>query len=97
MSNIILSEQGFRAEQNRDGTLNIHFTKAVFWLDSEYLHWGKKMGKESGFLETQEIEKVENYGRFQDQTFTFRVVPKLKAESFQIFSCESQMKVNKWI
>lgn len=63
MSNTILSEQGFHAEQNRDNTLNIRFSKAVFWLDADYLHWGKKMGKESGFLEAQEIEKVENYGR----------------------------------
>lgn len=97
MSNTILSEQGFHAEQNRDNTLNVHFSKAVFWLDAEYLHWGRKMGKESGFLEAQEIEKVENYGRIQDRTFTFRVIPKLKAENFQIFSCESQAKVNEWI
>ena len=25
------------------------------------------------------------------------MIPKLKAESFQIFSCESQAQVNKWI
>ena len=67
------------------------------WLDKEYLHWGKKMGKETGFLETQEIERVENYGRIQDYTFTFRVIPRTKAENYQIFSCESQMRVNQWI
>lgn len=69
----------------------------MFWLDAEYLHWGKKMGKESRFLEAQEIEKVENYGSIQDHTFTFRVIPKLKAENFQIFTCESQAQVSKWI